>query len=87
VAARRHPVRRELLLVQGTTASNLASRVRKGKALSEAAAGLRVGGRFECWGWFRRGGRWDVRQVAVPLEDLGGVTTRPVRRPPARRAK
>jgi hypothetical protein len=64
-----HPVRQELLLVQATTASNLSSRVRKTKALPEVKAWLRAGGKFECWGWFQKGGRWDCRRAPITLED------------------
>jgi hypothetical protein len=66
----------ELLLVQCTCLSNLSSRVKKAKAWPEVAAWLRAGGKFECWGWFRRGGKWDVKQVDVSIEDLAGEVVR-----------
>jgi hypothetical protein len=73
----RHPVRQELLLVQATTASNLSSRLRKVKALPEVKAWLQAGGKFECWGWFQKSGKWDVKQVDVSIEDLAGEVVRP----------
>jgi hypothetical protein len=46
-----HATRKELLLVQATTVSNLASRLKKVRQLPEVKAWIRSGGKFECWGW------------------------------------
>jgi hypothetical protein len=83
-----HATRQEVLLVQCTTASNLASRLKKAKALPQVAAWLQAGGKFECWGWFQKSGKWDVKQIAVTLEDLDAPVSRPVpRRRQARQAE
>jgi hypothetical protein len=34
---------------------------------------LKAGVAAECCGWCRRKGRWQVRRVAVRLDDLAGV--------------
>lgn len=55
----------DILAVQTTSASNLASRVRK-VTESEALPILRkVGIRVVCHGWGKRKGRWQLREVDV----------------------
>ena len=68
-----NPVNRVVLLIQATTADNVAHRLAKAKGKPELAAWLRSGGRFEVHGWALRGGRWHVRRVAVQAEDLAGI--------------
>jgi hypothetical protein len=68
-----HPRDRLFLLVQTTTAAHLAHRLAKARARPELATWLRAGGRFEVWGWARRGRRWAVKIVAVRAQDLQPV--------------
>ena len=42
-----------------------------------------AGGRFEVWGWAKRGGRWRVKIVKVRAEELQAVVVCPL---PRRRA-
>jgi hypothetical protein len=65
-----HPRDRQFLLVQSTTAANVAARLAKAKARPELAAWLKAGGLFEVHGWRRVGHRWGVRRVSVTGEDL-----------------
>jgi hypothetical protein len=65
----------ELLLVQVTSASNLAARRRKALAAPGLRTWLQAGGRFELHAWGKRGPRggrkrWDVRRETVALGDL-----------------
>jgi hypothetical protein len=76
------PRERVLLLVQATTLGHLAARLAKARARPELRAWLRAGGAFEAWGWCQRGGRWQVKVVAVRADDLAGVV---VEAPPRRR--
>jgi hypothetical protein len=69
-----------------TTLSNVSSRLAKAKAQPELAAWLQAGGLFTVHGWFCSGGRWDLRQIAVTLEDLQGVVSKAVRRKRVRKA-
>lgn len=77
-----HPQDRAFLLVQATSASNVASRLTKAKSKPELRDWLRAGGTFEVWGWFQRDGHWQVRRVAVQTDGLTTVelTPRPRRR-------
>jgi hypothetical protein len=72
------------LLVQATSASNAASRLRKARQLADRGlrAWLAAGGRFEIWGWSRRAGKWTVRRVALTGADLAPTE---VAAPPRRR--
>jgi hypothetical protein len=73
-----HPIRREFLLVQSTSASNVSARLEKARHAPGLAAWLRAGGRFEVHGWQLVEGRWTVRQVELRAEDLATI---PVSRP------
>ena len=68
-----HPGERVVLLVQATTIDHVAHRLAKAKSKPELAAWLRAGGAFEVHGWVCRGGRWQVKRVAVRAEDSGDV--------------
>jgi hypothetical protein len=74
-----HRVEPGVLLVQSTTLGNIAARVAKAKARPELAVWLRSG-RFECWGWYLRNGRWQVKRVEVRGADLAGVVLEGPRR-------
>lgn len=75
-----HPIRREVLLVQATSADHVAHRLTKARAHPELAAWSRAGGLFQVWGWSRRAG-WEVRVVELRAEDLAAVLiTSPPRR-------
>jgi hypothetical protein len=57
------------------TASNVYSRLLTARETAEIRKWLEVGNRFEVHGWSKRGPRgkqkrWDVRTVALRLEDL-----------------
>jgi hypothetical protein len=65
-----HPHRRPgFLLVQATTRAHVQARLDKARGRPELAVWLRAGGAFEVWGWFRRGKRWEVLQVALEGTD------------------
>jgi hypothetical protein len=68
-----HPIRREILLVQVTTAGHMADRMAKAKRPPKLAGWLRAGGLFQVHGWQRRGGKWLAKVVAVQADDLAGV--------------
>ena len=68
-----HPGDRVVMLVQVTTIDHVAHRLTKARSKPELAAWLRAGGVFEIHGWVCRGGRWQVKRVAVQSEDLGDV--------------
>jgi hypothetical protein len=61
------------LAVQTTSDSNLASRLAKVRSCPEAAIWIRAGGRVECHGWSKRGGKWTCRRIAVTSEDLANI--------------
>ena len=65
-----HPVRREFLIVQTTSAANVSSRLTKARGCPELATWLRAGGLFEVHGWDQRNGRWAVRRVGVLAREL-----------------
>jgi hypothetical protein len=69
------------LLVQTTTAGNLAARLKKARAERRLHAWLSSGGRFELHGWTKRGGKWVVRRVQLQCEDLAAVDLTPRPRP------
>jgi len=58
-----------VLLVQTTSASNVAARLRKIQETPAAALWLQVG-RIEIHGWALRGGRWQARVLEVKAGDL-----------------
>lgn len=79
-----HPERREFLIVQTTSASNVAARRAKAMQQPELRAWLLAGGRFELQGWAKRGGRWTVRVEELRLDGAGFlspvVTVTPLRK-------
>jgi hypothetical protein len=77
---------RLLLLIQATSWPNVAARVAKSQRSAGLAAWLRSGGRFEVWGWAKRGERWEVRRVELRAEDLAAVAVNPRPRRSRRRA-
>jgi hypothetical protein len=70
-----HPARQEFLLIQATTAAHVGDRLArvKGKRRPELTSWLQAGGRFECWGWVKRDGRWHLKRAVVRPEDLQTV--------------
>ena len=68
-----HPVRREIVLVQTTTAGHLAHRLAKVQGIPELAAILAAGVKVSVHGWARRGGSWHCRIVDVVQADLPAV--------------
>jgi hypothetical protein len=60
-----HPVRREIALIQTTTAGNMAARVNTVKATSELPGLLAAGCSIQVWGWSKRGKRWRVKIVEL----------------------
>jgi hypothetical protein len=60
-----HPGKRVVLLVQTTTASNFAKRLRHVRDQPALPLLLAAGVRVEIWGWSKRGGRWFVRREVV----------------------
>jgi hypothetical protein len=79
-----HGGRREFLLVQVTSAANMASRVAKARARPELAVWLQTGGRFEVHGWRQVDGRWHVRVVELKAADAEPVV---LAAPPRKRRK
>jgi hypothetical protein len=79
-----HPGDGVVLLVQCTTGNHLAHRLDKARQLQDVAAWLRAGGKWECWGWSLRAGRWHVRRVALRPDDLAPFL---VEAPPRRRPR
>jgi hypothetical protein len=76
-----HPVRREVVLIQTTTADHLAHRLAKVKAVPELAGLLAAGCKIQLHGWKQLGHRWSVRILEVQAEDLAAVVvTAPARR-------
>jgi hypothetical protein len=75
-----HPRDCVILGVQATTAAHIAHRLAKARALPGLAAWLRAGGQFQVWGWCQRGGKWQVKIVAVQPEDLAAVVLQAPRR-------
>lgn len=64
-----HATRREIVLVQATSLSNVGARLRKAQNRHELRTWLASGGRFLVMGWKGR----EVRQVEVRAEDLAAV--------------
>jgi hypothetical protein len=65
-----HPGDWLILLVQVTTVDHVAGRLAKARGKPKLAVWLRAGGVFELHGWTRRAGKWQVKRVAVQVEDL-----------------
>jgi hypothetical protein len=75
-----HPVRREVVLIQTTTADHLAHRLAKVKAVPELP-GLLAVCKVQVHGWRKVRERWRVKVVEVLAEDLVDVlVTAPARR-------
>jgi hypothetical protein len=72
-----HAIRREVLLIQATSLSNLPARVKKVRGQVELPALLRAGLTIECWGWYERGGRWKVKRVALTGQNLEAINLTP----------
>jgi hypothetical protein len=70
------------LLVQCTSVAHVGDRLAKAKSKPGLAAWLKAGGRFEVWGWVRRGKTWQVKRVAV---QAGELTEVPISVPKRRR--
>ena len=71
------------LLIQCTTAANQSHRLKKTISLSSVKTWLLCGGRFEVWGWSKKGKRgkrklWSVSIRVVTLEDFGDVGKPPL---------
>lgn len=75
-----HPVRREVVLVQTTTAGNLSSRVAKVKASPNTPAILAAGVIVQVHGWKLLDGRWQAKIVGIRAEDLEAVVVCPLPR-------
>jgi hypothetical protein len=68
-----HPRDRLFLLVQCTSLAHVGDRLKRINQRPELALLLKAGVAVECWGWEKRGDRWQVKRVAVRPEDLPGV--------------
>jgi hypothetical protein len=68
-----HPVRREVVLIQSTTADHLAGRLAKVKAVAQLPGLLAAGCKVQVHGWTQRGTRWRVEIVEIRPGDLGSV--------------
>lgn len=79
-----HPIRRELLLVQTTTAANLSARLAKVRAVPELPGLLAGGCKVHVHGWKRVGERWRCKIVEVRADDLAAVIVCPL---PGRRGR
>jgi hypothetical protein len=53
------------LLIQCTTADHVSHRRRKALASPGLRTWLAAGGRFELWGWQKRGNRWEARRENI----------------------
>lgn len=61
---------RHALIVQCTSLAHVGDRLARIKARAELPLLLRAGVRVQCWGWFKRNGRWDAKKVEVNGEGL-----------------
>src|SRR4051794_35769839 len=69
-----HPSKHDFLIVQVTSAGNVASRRSKALMQPELGLWLLAGGRFEIHGWTQRNGRWAVRIDEVTLGNAGNLS-------------
>lgn len=65
-----------ILGIQATSGSNVSSRINKAKAESRLIVWLRVGARFEVWGWAKQGPRgkrktWQLRAEEIVIVGRG----------------
>jgi hypothetical protein len=71
----------EILLVQATSASNHAARVKKALALPALQDWLQAGGAFAVWNWRKTRGEWQCRRQPVTLAEVrekpGGAAAAP----------
>jgi hypothetical protein len=75
-----HPVRREVVLVQVTTADHLAHRLAKVRAAGELPGLLAAGCKVYLHGWRRVAKRWRVRVIEVEAADAVAGVAGPPRR-------
>jgi hypothetical protein len=75
-----HPVRREVVLVQVTTADHLAHRLAKVRAARELPGLMAAGCKVHLHGWKRQGTRWGVKVININPDDLGAMVTLPLPR-------
>jgi hypothetical protein len=68
-----HPSERIIMLVQTTTQSNFAKRLRHVREQPALPLLLDAGMRIEVWGWRKCGGRWHVRREAVQPGSLATI--------------
>lgn len=71
-----HAERREIVLVQVTTAPNAAARIKKAQRAPELRAWIAAGGRFQVHAWSQPAGpgtRWEVRVREVTADPSGEV--------------
>jgi hypothetical protein len=79
-----HPVRREVVLIQTTTADHLTHRLAKVKAIPELPGLLAAGCKVQVHGWKQRGPHWRIKVIDVRAGDLADVVVDPG---PARRRR
>src|SRR5262245_37525671 len=75
-----HPIRREVALIQVTTADHLAGRLAKVKAVPDLAGILAAGCKVQVHGWKQQGTRWRVKVVELRAEDLQAAVMCPLPR-------
>jgi hypothetical protein len=68
-----------VLAIQATSLSHVGARLAKARSRPELKVWLKSAS-FEVWGWALRGGRWEVKRVAVQVEDLEPVVLQAPRR-------
>lgn len=74
------PATGEVVMVQSTSLSNVAARVKKAKANPHLASWLRCAS-FAVHGWYKQpSGRWAVKVVELQGADLEAVVACPVKR-------
>lgn len=61
-----------VLAIQATSLSNVSARVAKARGRGELSVWLAAGQRFECWGWYQRNGRWQVKLACWPWPIIHG---------------
>lgn len=70
-----NPTLGQIALVQVTSGSNLAARLKKAKGIGSLVAWLTAGGRLFAHGWAKQGPRgqakhWTLREVELTVKDL-----------------
>ncbi len=80
-----HPCENEVLAIQCTTSAHVSDRLKKAQGLADLAEWLRMPcRRFEVWGWFKSAGRWQVKRIPLPYEEMAG---RVLERKPTRKRR